>query len=243
MISIIGGIFVAYLAYGNFRAPRLKEEVRPGRSPVTGQRGSRQCPEPSSLSFLVDGGRAGYRPGVDGKPGRLRGFPTDLFYLPGRRQDVDGLDYRQVQTMAQRKGLPGHPVYPGGPFGCLCFFSYQGRMETVSSLNPQARGGHQRSLNIAPTRFFVRRRLGELPSLPPREAWELRASNVLMRMRLQSWHGCGKRLTTPLHRTLERCSPIKSGIACAHEALFSYEGKENKKWPYSNTNWMTTWPW
>ena len=26
VISIIGGIFVAYLAYGNFRAPRLKEE-------------------------------------------------------------------------------------------------------------------------------------------------------------------------------------------------------------------------
>ena len=27
MISIIGGIFVAYLAYGNFRVPRLPEEA------------------------------------------------------------------------------------------------------------------------------------------------------------------------------------------------------------------------
>ena len=27
VISIIGGLFVAYLAYGNFRAPRLKEEA------------------------------------------------------------------------------------------------------------------------------------------------------------------------------------------------------------------------
>ena len=75
VISIIGGIFVAYLAYGNFRAPRLERGGRPGRSPVIVQGGGRQCPEPPSLSVLADGGRAGYRPGVVGKPGGLPGFP------------------------------------------------------------------------------------------------------------------------------------------------------------------------
>ena len=100
VISIIGGVFVAYLAYGNFRAPRLKEEAGPGRSPVIGQRGRRQCPESPSLSVLADSGRAGYRPGMVGKSGGFPGFFTGLLYLPGGRQDSDGLDHRQVQTMA-----------------------------------------------------------------------------------------------------------------------------------------------
>ena len=127
VISIIGGIFVAYLAYGNFRPPRPKEEA--GRaapqSLAKGVAANALSPHPY-LFWLTVGGPVIVRGWSESPVGSVA-FLTGFFYLPRRRQDVDGLDYRQVQTMAERKGLPGHPVYPGGPFGCLMLFFLSGK--------------------------------------------------------------------------------------------------------------------
>jgi threonine/homoserine/homoserine lactone efflux protein len=121
VISIVGGIFVAYLAYGNFRAPRLKDEA--GRdapqSLAKGVAANALNPHPY-LFWLTVGGPLIVRGWSESSVGSLAFLPAFFACLVGAKILTAWITGRSRQWLSGR-------VYRGILFilgGLLAVFAF-----------------------------------------------------------------------------------------------------------------------
>jgi threonine/homoserine/homoserine lactone efflux protein len=121
VISIVGGIFVAYLAYGNFRAPRLNEEASRAapQSLAKGVAANALSPHPY-LFWLTVGGPLIVRGWSESPAGSLAFLPAFFACLVGAKILTAWITGRSRQWLSGR-------VYRGILFilgGLLAVFAY-----------------------------------------------------------------------------------------------------------------------
>jgi threonine/homoserine/homoserine lactone efflux protein len=125
VISIIGGIFVAYLAYGNFRAPRLKEES--GRaapqSMTKGVAANALSPHPY-LFWLTVGGPVIVRGWSESRAGSVAFLLVFFTCLVGAKMLTAWITGRSRQWLSGRV-YRGILISLGGLLAVYAFFLFK----------------------------------------------------------------------------------------------------------------------